>query len=80
MNVSWTWYPVATHADYLVDDMEEVDEDEEEEDGEPEEEDEDEDEDEDKGVDAGAAGEKDLPPVTKNDEDEQVYFSFQSRI
>jgi hypothetical protein len=53
-------------ADPVVDDMEEVDEDEEEEDGEPESESDEEDD----GVDAGAAGEKDLPPVTQKDEDE----------
>jgi hypothetical protein len=48
--------------------MEEVDEDEEEEDGEPESEQDDDEEDD--GVDAGAAGEKDLPHVTQKDEDE----------
>lgn len=68
MNVSSSSPEHRNVADPAVDDMEEVDEDEEEQDGEPESE---EDEDDD-GVDAGAAGEKDLPPVTKKDEDEQV--------
>ena len=66
MNVSFSSQGHRNVADPAVDDMEEVDEDEEEQDGEPESEEDEEDD----GVDVGAAGEKDLPPVTKKDEDE----------